>query len=176
MFALKSFAVEFIGTTRTFVQPPGCPPSLKWVCRCRTFYLPSFLCRGVCLWSGRSVGLSLWFVSTCFCNGFVCIRFVRLFVLGAFIGPLHGSLVFPFCVPSGTIFGGFWGFFALTSVKAGFDTPAKLAAWCPSVCGRTQSPWHCTPPPGMGLDVVTRSHCTYPTGGLPGRPKTKKQV
>ena len=87
---------------------PNIPPSVFPVPWC------------VSLWSGRSVSLSLWFVSTCFCNAFVCIRFVRLFVLGAFIGPLHGSLVFPYCVPSGTIFGGFFCclFFALIFVKA----------------------------------------------------------
>ena len=47
----------------------------------------------------------------------------------SFVGVLHGCPEFPFGVPSGTIFGGF--FVALTFVEAEFDTTASLAAWCP---------------------------------------------
>ena len=46
----------------------------------------------------------------------------------SFVGVLHGCPEFPFRVPSGTIFGGF--FVALIFVEAEFDT-GSLAAWCP---------------------------------------------
>ena len=52
-----------------------------------------------------------------------------------FIGLLHRCLLFPSCELSGAGFGGFLFFVALNFEEAGFDTPAKLAAWCPSVCG-----------------------------------------
>ena len=73
----------------------------------------------------------------CFvCNVFLFVSVVwASLCLVSFIGLLHECPVFLFRVPSDTIFRGFFVFVALIFVEAGFDTPAKLAAWCPSVFG-----------------------------------------
>ena len=71
-----------------------------------------------------------------------------------------------------------FGVFCLNFCEGGVRHPGEVGGLVPLRLWQNPFPWHCTPPPGMGLDVVTRSHCSYPTGGggggLPGRPNTKK--
>ena len=46
-----------------------------------------------------------------------------------------------------------------------FDPSAKLAFWWTLRFAGELFLWHCTPLPQWGLDVMSESHCTNPTGG-----------